>query len=232
MSEQGTEISHDGGAGGFEAGGVPLAEFTFQIGGRAWRVRAARDHASLMEASDRFFAFPFGLLLWESAIGLAAELAERPETVAGRTVLEVGAGVGLPGIVARAAGAAAVLQTDHVSEALALCRINAEANGVAGIELAFANWDAWTDEHSYDVIIGSDIVYERSAHAALVAILERNLAAGGRALIADQGRQDTPLFIADLAARGWQSRQRQRTAPALMPGGADTVTIDIIELWR
>jgi len=212
--------------------GVPLAIFTFTIGGRPFRVHAARDHASLMTAADRFVAFPFGLLVWESAQALAEALADDRDRVAGRTVLELGAGVGLPGIVARAVGAASVRQTDHISEALVLCRTNAEDNGVAGIETSLANWDAWTDAGTYDLIIGSDIVYERQAHAPLAAILGRNLAPGGRVVLADPGRQDTPLLIADLAAAGWKSARGQRTVAALMPGGADTVGIDIIELWR
>jgi predicted nicotinamide N-methyase len=211
---------------------VPLAEFTFRIAGRSWRILAARDHAALMAAADRFVAFPFGLLLWESAQALAEALADDKESVAGRSVLELGAGVGLPGIIARALGASAVRQTDHISEALALCRANAEKNGIDGIELALANWDAWTDAGSYDLIIGSDVVYERAAHAPLAAILDRNLAAGGRVLLADPGRQDTPLFLADLAAAGWKSARHRRTLAALLQGGAETVDIDIIELWK
>jgi predicted nicotinamide N-methyase len=212
--------------------GVPLAEFIFSIAGRDWRIQAARDHASLMGAVETYAAFPFGLLVWESAEALAAGLVERPELVAGKSVLELGAGVGFPGIVARAAGAASVRQTDNVVQALTLCRVNAEQNGVEGIELALANWDAWTDTRTYDAIIGSDVIYERTAHAPLMAILERNLAPGGRALIADPGRQDTPLFLSQLAAAGWKSARTKKTVPSMMPGGADTVGVDIIELWR
>jgi predicted nicotinamide N-methyase len=212
--------------------GVPLAEFTFTIAGRDWRIQAARDHASLMGAVETYAAFPFGLLVWESAEALAAALVERPELVAGKSVLELGAGVGFPGIVARAVGAASVRQTDNVVQALTLCRVNAEQNGVEGIELVLANWDAWTETQTYDVIIGSDVIYERAAHAPLMAILERNLAPGGRALIADPGRQDTPLFLSEPAAAGWKSAQTKRTVPSMMPGGADTVDVDIVELWR
>ncbi len=220
-----------GGAADVSAG-VPLAEFKLALGGRKWRILAARDQDSLMAAADRFVAFPFGLLLWESALALSDALIEDKTTIAGRSVLELGAGVGLPGIIARALGAAAVRQTDHISQALALCRANAEANGIEGIEVGLANWDAWTDARSYDLIIGSDVVYERSAHAPLAAILDRNLAAGGRALLADPGRQDTPLFLADLAAAGWKSAQRRRSVGTLLPGGAESVDIDIIELWK
>lgn len=212
--------------------GVPLAEFTFTIAGRDWRIEAARDHASLLGAVETYAAFPFGLLVWESAQALAEALAAEPNLVAGKNVLELGAGVGLPGIVARALGAAAVRQTDNVAQALALCRVNAEKNGVEGIELALANWDAWTDTRTYDLIIGSDVLYERTAHAPLAAVLDRNLRPGGRVLIADPGRQDTPLFLAELAAAGWKSARRRRAVASMMPGGADMVDVDIIELWR
>jgi predicted nicotinamide N-methyase len=212
--------------------GVPLRIFSFDIAGRRWDIRAARDHASLMAAADSFVAFPFGLLLWESAQALAEALAEGADAITGRTVLELGAGVGFPGIVARGMGAARVRQTDHISEALELCRINARANGIDGVEVGLANWDAWTDAEAYEVIIGSDVIYERQAHAPLAAILERNLKPGGRAFLADPGRQDTPLFLADLGAKGWKSRQQRRTLRTLLPGGAETVGIDIIELWR
>jgi len=212
--------------------GVPLTMFSFDIGGRRWNIRAARDHASLMQAADSFVAFPFGLLLWESGEALAAALAEIPASLAGCSVLELGAGVGLPGLVARGLGAARVRQTDHISQALELCRLNAAENGIGGVELCLANWDAWTDDEVYDVILGSDVIYERQAHAPLAAILERNLKPGGRVFLADPGRQDTPLFLAELADRGWKSRQHRRELPSLMPGGAETVSIDIIELWR
>lgn len=212
--------------------GVPLAEFTFTIAGRIWRIEAARDHASLMGAVETYAAFPFGLLVWESAQALAEALAARPEIIAGKDVLEVGAGVGLPGLVARTLGAASVRQTDNVAQALTLCRVNAEKNEVDGIELALANWDAWTDTRGYDVIIGSDVIYERTAHAPLAAILEQNLRPGGRVLIADPGRQDTPLFLAELTAAGWKSALARRTVDSMMPGGSDTVDVDIIELWK
>lgn len=232
MSEtrrDGSQVADDA----VEAGaGVPLATFTFSLAGRDWHIRAAQDHASLMAVADRFVAFPFGLLIWESAQALAEALADDRDLIAGRSVLELGAGVGLPGIVAGALGAASVRQTDHVSEALLLCSVNAKANGVNGIEVAVANWDAWTDARTYDLIIGSDVIYERSAHAPLAAILSRNLRAGGRALIADPGRQDTPLFLADLAAAGWKSSRRRRAVPTMMPGGAEMVDVDIIMLWR
>lgn len=212
--------------------GVPLKVFSFEIGDRTWNVHAAEDHASLLAVADNFVAFPFGLLLWESACALARALTEDQAGFAGKSVLELGAGVGLPGVVARHLGAEPVRQTDHITEALELCRLNAAANGVSGIELALANWDAWNDSRSYDLIIGSDVIYERQAHAALAAILERNLAPGGRALFADPGRQDTPLFRQLMIERGWQLSSTAYPALSMFPSGPEVVTVDIIELRR
>ncbi|KWT67390.1 hypothetical protein APY04_1955 [Hyphomicrobium sulfonivorans] len=215
-----------------EIAGVPLKVFSFEIGGRTWNVHAAEDHASLLAVSDDFVAFPFGLLLWESACALAQALTEDKDGFAGQSVLELGAGVGLPGIVARHLDADPVRQTDHISQALELCRLNAAANGVSGIELALANWDAWNDSRSYDLIIGSDVIYERQAHAPLAAILERNLAPDGRALFADPGRQDTPLFRQQMIERGWQVSSTAYPALSMFPSGPEVVTVDIIEVRR
>lgn len=212
--------------------GVPLASFSFHLGGRDWSIRAARDHAALLDVLDRFAEFPFGLLLWESGPALAAALTERASLVAGKRVLELGCGVGFPGIVARWLGAASVHQTDHIAEALQLARLNAGANGVHGIAHTLADWSRWNDAARYDVIIASDVLYDRAAHTAFAAVVERNLARGGRVLLTDPRRQDTPLYLAEAAAAGWHVTSESRTVPALLPGGADTLTIDVIELKR
>ena len=52
------------------------------------------------EDKDPYWARP-----WPSAVALAAALLQRPELVAGKTVAELGAGLGLAGIAAAMAGA-------------------------------------------------------------------------------------------------------------------------------
>ena len=205
--------------------------YEFDIAGRRWTIHAVRDQEALLAASETLETFPFGLMLWESAPVLAEALAERPQLVAGRRVLELGAGVGLAGLVARHLGAAQVRQTDTSEEALALCAMNAELNEIEGIDIARGDWTDWRDDALYDLIIGSDILYDRAAHAPVMAILARNLAPGGRVLLTDPGRMDTPAFIAALESEGWTVTRTVRMYPALAPvRNGDAVAITVIKV--
>src|SRR5438874_13269890 len=111
---------------------VPLETAAVPIGDRVWKITCVQSQEALLDAAESFAHFPYGFLLWESAVGLARLLAARPELVSGKRALELGAGAGLPGLVARSLGAE-VWQTDHQPDALALARYNAWQNGVEGL---------------------------------------------------------------------------------------------------
>jgi predicted nicotinamide N-methyase len=167
-------------------GDFALHEYRFRAGERAWSVlhtEAILSHDDeqrfLGERRDRV---PYGVALWPASIALAHDLAARGDTLRGTRVLELGAGTGLPGIVAAAHGAH-VVQTDRHEVAMHVCRRNAARNGVAGLEHRIADWGAWTDEARYDWIVGADVLYGVTTHPDLRRILERNLAPGGRALL-------------------------------------------------
>jgi len=118
-------------------------------------------------------------------------------------VLELGAGTGLPGVVAASLGAR-VVQTDRSELVLAVARRTAERNAVTGIEHRLADWAAWGDSARYDWVIGSDVTYADSMHPHLRHILWQNLAPGGRVLLADPLRADSLAFLDGLEADGWR----------------------------
>lgn len=180
---------------------LPLAPHRIDCGVFSLEIAAVRDQTALLAVADRFDVFPFGLLLWESAIALARRLA-CDDRLGGRRLLEMGAGTGLAGIAAARRGAD-VRQTDHLDAAIALCRHNAALNGLAEIDAVVADWNDWHDDGRYDIIIGADVLYDRAAHAPVAAILARNLADGGRALLTDPGRMHTPLFVEAMRSAGW-----------------------------
>ena len=133
-------------------------------------------------------------------------------------VLELGAGTGLPGIVAATLGAH-VVQTDRQEVALHLSRMNAERNAVPRIEHRVADWTRWEDTERYDVILGADILYGDFLHPSLRAIFESNLAAGGKVLVADPYRQASFTFLEELESEGWKVTFNKWTV-SVTPAGA------------
>jgi predicted nicotinamide N-methyase len=188
------------------AGDYPLHEYRLRLAGREWGIlhtSAVLSHADeasyLNEMRERL---PYGVVLWPAAIALAHEVAARVDDFRGRRVLELGAGTGLPGIVASSLGAR-VVQTDRMELAMAVCRRNGERNGAGGIEHRLVDWTEWDDAERYDWIIGSDILYGETLHPHLRRIFERNLAPGGRVLLSDPFRAVSLRLLEALEADGW-----------------------------
>eukprot|EP01052_Picozoa_sp_SAG31_P015199 SAG31_NODE_970_length_10676_cov_12.566985_6_plen_348_part_00 len=70
---------------------------------------------------------PTGMQLWGLARTVSAFVAERASLVVGRSVLELGCGNGMCGLVAACCGAAHVTLTDYEPSVLALAELNAAA---------------------------------------------------------------------------------------------------------
>jgi predicted nicotinamide N-methyase len=144
---------------------------------------------------------PYWAELWPSAIGLARYL-DRDVALRGKHVLELGCGLGLLGVVAARDGAR-VLCTDYEADALAFARHNALQNGCRHIRIRLVDWRYPALNRRYDAILASDVIYEARNFGPLVALLQRFLARGGRALFADPGRPHTVPFFALLRQRGF-----------------------------
>jgi len=188
------------------AGEIPLHEYRLRLGGREWTV--LHTGAILTHADEQRFLgegttrLPYGVALWPAAIALAHDVAARAEAFRGARVLELGAGTGLPGIVAASLGAR-VVQTDRQEVAMAVCRRNGERNGVGAVEHRLADWTEWRDAERYDWILGSDILYGESLHPHLRRIFETSLAPGGRVLLSDPFRGTSLRLLEALEEAGW-----------------------------
>ncbi|MWV11888.1 methyltransferase [Pseudomonas sp. R-28-1W-6] len=131
---------------------------------------------------------PYWCFCWASGLVLARWLAERPEWVRGKRVLDFGAGSGVAAIAAAKAGALEVVACDLDPLAIESCRANAELNGV---ELSYST-DFFAEADRFDLIIVADVLYDR----ANLPLLDHFLSRGREALVADSRVKDFqhPLY--------------------------------------
>ena len=108
--------------------GAALKKTTVRCGDHAMTLFVRAPDATLAPPADGADADGTGLELWGGGRYLANFLTIRPGVVKGCRVLELGAGVGLPGLVASRCGAAEVLLTDGDARAVKLLEKNVAAN--------------------------------------------------------------------------------------------------------
>ncbi len=142
---------------------------------------------------------PYWSILWRSGVALARELETVP--LEGRRVVELGCGLGVPSLAAARAGAS-VLATDTEPDAIGLLERNAAENGVR-LETARVDWalpEGLAEMGPFDLVVGSDILYERPNVARLLKLLPR---LAGEAWIAQPGRSVADAFL-EQAEKRWQ----------------------------
>lgn len=157
---------------------------------RLWLIDAQNmDRAFSPEETRRILEEPpYWCFCWASGLVLARWLAERPEWVRGKRVLDFGAGSGVAAIAAAKAGALEVVACDLDPLALLACQANAVLNGV---ELSYSA-DFFAEADRYDLIIVADVLYDR----ANLPLLDQFLSRGRQALVADSRVRDFqhPLY--------------------------------------
>jgi SAM-dependent methyltransferase len=132
------------------------------------------------------------------------------------TALEVGCGLGLPGIAALARGLR-VIFSDYDATAIRFAADNARLNGFDNFaELAF-DWRDPPADLQVDVVLASDLTYEARHVEPLVALVERVLRPGGLCLWTDQDRPPAAALKAELARLSWPVEMK--VARAGEPGG-------------
>jgi len=132
---------------------------------------------------------PYWCFCWASGQVLARYLLDNPSLVAGKTVVDFGAGCGIVAIAAKLAGAERAIACDLDSIALAATRVNAEASGV---ELEYSEDIAQIlndTQYQGSVATVADVFYDREN----LPILSRFNAFFSEVLVADSRLKGMPL---------------------------------------
>lgn len=194
------------------------------IGEEAVRMWRPPDMEALIDL-DAFAAderIPYWADVWESAIVLAEDLA----VIAGhgRSLLELGCGLGLPSLVAARQGFA-VTASDYEEHALEGVRYNAARNGLAErITTAVIDWrDPPADLGRFECVVAADVLYEQHHAAALAAVIDRALAADGIAFVADPGRLKAAAFEPACRELGLRVETKPARRPRETTGGPEIV---------
>ncbi len=188
--------------------GYEVEIVTFQVGDRNFRVRTLRNKQQFSDpdgAAERagvsVASWPLFGVVWPAGLALAETMSRFP--VAGKTILELGCGIGLTSLVLARRGARITACDHHPLAEEFLCR-NAELNGLPPITFLNAPWLGPNPLLGrYDLIIGSDLLYERDHAALLASFIDHHANPAAQVLIADPGRGYVSPFSALLAAQGY-----------------------------
>ncbi|WP_418791195.1 class I SAM-dependent methyltransferase [Phosphitispora sp. TUW77] len=183
--------------------GYYTSETVVMFNGKTFKINVVEDVDYLLDLVKTDDDVPFWAVLWPAALGMAEYFWENT-VFDGKRVLELGAGLGLVGIVAAAKGAE-VVQTDFIPEALQLAKQNARINDINNIQYVLSDWRKFLLDEQFDIIVGSDILYEPTLHPFLKDIFKNNLKPGGVIILADPGRGDAKRFIDILQNEGYHT---------------------------
>nr|WP_053835180.1 methyltransferase domain-containing protein [Xanthomonas translucens] len=194
------------------------------MGGQDYRIRSLLDTQQFSDPDAQAEAAGISSAQWSlfgnvwPAGRLLAETMALFD-IAGKRILEIGCGLGLASLVLRRRGADIVASDRHPLTEVFLA-YNAALNELPAVPYRRLDWDKPNPELGrFEVIIGSDVLYEHQHPGMLAELLARHATASAEVLIADPGRGNSAALTRALATQGYAlSEQRElQLAPDDLP---------------
>jgi predicted nicotinamide N-methyase len=195
---------------------------TIAVGGLDMKIRSLLDRqqfsdpcGSAARAGITSTDWPLFGLVWPSAQVLADAMSRFH--LGSKRVLEVGCGLALASfVVQRRHGD--ITASDRHPLAGDFLLDNLQRNGLAPLRFAAGDWaDAEATLGRFDLIIGSDVLYERQQPEALSRFIEQHSFDAMEVLIVDPDRGNRSAFNRRMDVLGFD---RNELKVARLPGGA------------
>jgi predicted nicotinamide N-methyase len=158
------------------------------------------DHPFVQEAFAADEYMPYWADLWPASRMLGKAIL-REKWPPGLEALEVGCGLGLPGIVALSVGLR-VTFSDYDATALRFAADNARLNGFEDFRTLQLDWRSPPADLKVPVVLASDLIYELRNVAPLVGLIKQVLRPDGLCLLTDQDRVPSYTLRETLASEG------------------------------
>jgi predicted nicotinamide N-methyase len=163
------------------------------------------DHPAVRSAFAADEYMPYWADLWPAARMLGKALMRETfavgEGVDRLHALEVGCGLGLPGLVALSLGMR-VTFSDYDATAMHFAAENARRHGYTDFDLLHMDWRYPPADRKYRLILAADLIYEMRNVEPLVNLIEVMLHPEGECLLTDQDRVPSHALRSRLAERG------------------------------
>ncbi|MGB3209112.1 MAG: methyltransferase [Desulforhopalus sp.] len=168
-----------------------------RFGEKQIRLLKIADLEKFLDGKDPFAdvkEFPFWIRLWDAAMILAYVLGSQPDA-AGSRLLELGAGLGAPGLAAAAAGFEVTI-SDYEEIIMDFQKVSAAASGLKGVHFTHLDWLNPPKMEPFDVLAGAEILFRDEFFQPLLNIFKTCLKRDGVIYLAhDAKRQSLPKFL-------------------------------------
>ena len=153
-------------------------------------------YAALLEL-DPASPFPYWAKVWPSSIALHNMLKKHPSLIKDKTVLELGAGIGLPALMM--AGITKSIQiSDYDLEAVALLKKNIEHLQLQNAEALQLDWNNVPENLNPEVVILSDVNYDPIQFDTLINLIDKFVNQGCTILLSTPQRIMASPFVQKL----------------------------------
>jgi predicted nicotinamide N-methyase len=171
-------------------------------------------HGARLGISDAQWSL-FGQV-WPAGELLARAMKAFP--IAGKRILELGCGIGLPSLVLQRRGARIVASDIHPL-ADSFLAYNAALNDLPALHFRQLDWSKPLPTLGrFDVIIASDVLYEPGHAQALAHVIDRHAHANAEVVLTDAGRGHRGAFQRMLRERDFRTHRGGPTARTVLAG--------------